>query len=233
MDKVIVERPRHGGGLQFPRSADRELHGNDELAIRREGMRRPWMRAGLQKGLNENLAPLRRYLLSNINRPWNKVFSEICESLNFNSAVQLHIWQHIQQFVAFHPIPPRHYFFFARIGCRWEPFFVDQRSGLLRKNEASPYWKRFHHRRERKQSPNFVAAGKGKCYRRIEGIWYEFELAPLPAENAGLVDVALKRKLRETSREQLIKFHGAEVYAVRKRQLNTKEIRRLTKANAE
>jgi hypothetical protein len=41
-----------------------------------------------QKALNENLAPLRRYLLKQIGRPWNKVFSEICQNLRVDSVVQ-------------------------------------------------------------------------------------------------------------------------------------------------
>ena len=92
MDKVIVERPRHGGGVRFPRGSQRGFRRVDvEEVPRREGMKRPWLRTSSPKGLNENLAPLRRYLLSNVGRPWDKVFSEMSEHMRLDSAVQLHI----------------------------------------------------------------------------------------------------------------------------------------------
>ena len=82
---------------RFPRAP---LHPGrlDELP-RRQGIRRPWIEAGKQKLLNENLAPLRRYLLSNVGRPWCKVFSEMSQHMRLDSPVQLHIWQHVQGYV--------------------------------------------------------------------------------------------------------------------------------------
>ena len=46
------------------------------------------------RSLNENLAPLRRYLHAQVGRPWNKVFSEIC-CIDRRNTVQQHIHQHI------------------------------------------------------------------------------------------------------------------------------------------
>jgi hypothetical protein len=70
MYKVIVERPRRG------------KEGDATAARLREDFDGP-MRLGMRAGygyrsLNENLAPLRRYLHAQIGRPWDKVFSEIC-----------------------------------------------------------------------------------------------------------------------------------------------------------
>jgi hypothetical protein len=230
MAKVIVERPRLGGGVNFPRACDRGFRRADIAdGPRREGMRRPWIYTNMNKGLNEYLAPLRRFLLSNVGRPWNKVFSEISEHLSLDSAVQLHIWQHIQWEVCLKATRRGKVYFDTRGLVAHEAFVVDARSGLLRKNEQSHRW-RHHHYRRRSQptpSPNFVAGVRGRCYRRIEGIWYEFELAPIPSETRGLFDLVLKRKLSEVRREELIRIHGGPVYAVSKRQLNSKEIRRL------
>jgi hypothetical protein len=70
MYKVIVERPRRG------------KEGDATAARLRkdfDGTMRLGMRVGYgYRSLNENLAPLRRYLHAQIGRPWNKVFSEIC-----------------------------------------------------------------------------------------------------------------------------------------------------------
>jgi hypothetical protein len=92
MDKVIVERPRHGGDVKYPRGSAFWQRTAPELWPRREPIK--WRRNRDPKSLNENLAPLRRYLRSNVGRPWDKVFSEISQRISLNSAVQLHIWHH-------------------------------------------------------------------------------------------------------------------------------------------
>lgn len=88
MFKVIVERPRWGhrtaGKLRTPR--------DDRTWM-------PFSRGHQTKELNENLAPLARYLRSNVGRPWNKVFSEICAGLSVRSAVQKHVRDHLQHLV--------------------------------------------------------------------------------------------------------------------------------------
>lgn len=53
-----------------------------------------------RKWLNENHAPLKRYLAKQVNRPWDKVYSEICETIDSRSMVKQHILQHIDDFVA-------------------------------------------------------------------------------------------------------------------------------------
>jgi len=223
MAKVIVERPRTGGGVRFPRAqSDKSL----EDTPRREGIKRPWSRTSWQKHLNENLAPLRRYLRSNIGRPWDNVFSEICQQINVNSAVQLHIRQHIEWEVCLYAMRRGREWVDSRGRVIYQSFLVDRKSGLLRHNDNRGWWRR-HNRRRESPSPNFVASEAGRCFRKIGGIWYEFELSPLPDEIDGLIDVALKRRLSEAYRNQLIRFHGKPVYATKKRQLNTKEIRRL------
>src|SRR5262245_19799390 len=98
MSKVIVERPRHGSSDRTrAKRRRREVRrlGLDALP-RREGIKR--LRGGT-KHLNEHLAPLRRYLESQVGRPWDKVFSEICAHINRNSAVQDHVRDHVDDYV--------------------------------------------------------------------------------------------------------------------------------------
>lgn len=88
MYKVIVERPRR-------------WKGRDALAARLRNDFDGRMRLGTRAGygyreLNENLAPLRRYLHAQIGRPWNKVFSEVCAGIDRRNIVQQHIHQHIR-----------------------------------------------------------------------------------------------------------------------------------------
>jgi hypothetical protein len=228
MAKLIVERPRVGRGLPFPRGS---VRGYCRVAIedlpRHQSIRRIW--SGQEKSLNENLAPLRRFLLSNVGRPWNKVFSEICEHMNVKSAVQLHIWQHVKRdLVCLNPVLENgRWQRFDGYGL-YQPFFVDPRNGLLRKNEDGSYWCGYRSRRRDAKPPqNLLAIEAGRCYRRIEGIWYEFELAPLPNESSGLFDMVLKRRLKDVARNELIRLHNGPFYAVSKRQLNSKQLKRL------
>ena len=54
--------------------------------------------------LNEHLGPLRRYLDSQVGRPWDKVFSEICAHIDRSSAVQDHVRDHVEDYVTVHVI---------------------------------------------------------------------------------------------------------------------------------
>ena len=95
MQKVIVERARRGGrGLRHqPRRRGEEWEGYPK----HEGMRRAWKD---HKELSDNLNPLWRYLDKQVGRPWDKVWSEMCEHLDFRSVLGYHVKSHIGQHVA-------------------------------------------------------------------------------------------------------------------------------------
>lgn len=100
MFEVIIERPRGGAGwLKGRRHADDVRRRPDEAPLRE-----PMMRGGRTKHLNENLAPLERFLRSRVGRPWNAVHSEMCEHLRQASAVQKHVLDHVKQLVSLHVV---------------------------------------------------------------------------------------------------------------------------------
>lgn len=92
MHKVLVERPRRGGGHE---PGERRLPFEDQPV--RGPMRERQRRT---KWLSENLSPLERYLQSQVGRPWRLVYSEIRRNLAPRNAVQMHILQHLFQFIA-------------------------------------------------------------------------------------------------------------------------------------
>ena len=96
MCKVIVERPRHKW-LDEP--GERRIYRASEDMPRKIGMKQKYQAT---KGFNENLAPLRRYIASQVNRPWDKVYSEICANIDRRNTVQEHIFTHMEQFVELH-----------------------------------------------------------------------------------------------------------------------------------
>lgn len=98
-DKVLVERPRYSGYAAKGYYKNASL---EDLPTK-EGMRKPHIYHHGGKELNENLAPLYRYLRSQVGRPWNKVYSDIRQMVGKNpNAVKGHILQHLYGFGGVH-----------------------------------------------------------------------------------------------------------------------------------
>lgn len=95
MAKLIVERPRHEDG--WGRTKGRRAQTPHELQQAFEGIKE---QKGGTKSLNENLAPLRRFIKKQVNRPWNKVFSELNEFIKPGNTVQEHVLSHLHDFIA-------------------------------------------------------------------------------------------------------------------------------------
>jgi hypothetical protein len=148
MARVVVERPRIPA-FNVRKGRDRLL---DDLPAY-EGMRRGHALRGDRKELNENLAPLRRFLESQVGRPWDKIYSEIATHLRVDSAVQQHVRDHLRDFVA---IKPR----FVMQGWRstgrgalwWQRLYVNPVTGLLCRTDQLPEEKA--RRRRIKQRPH-------------------------------------------------------------------------------
>ncbi len=92
MFKVIVERPRRGSRMRNAKIRHLSL---DDGRKRVSGKRLAYG----AKCLNENLAPLKRYLQKQRDRKWDDVFSEICEHLDTGSTVKMHVREHLEDFV--------------------------------------------------------------------------------------------------------------------------------------
>jgi len=138
MYKVIVERPRRGGGWarpgREPRDPDDRPH--QENMRHRLGMRR--------KSLNENLRPLQRWLDRQAGRRWDAVYSELCRHVDRRNTVQQHIHVHLRDFVAIDVLEIGGRLCVARdwggtvalvdSRCR---LYVDPRNGCLMRNDAA------------------------------------------------------------------------------------------------
>lgn len=241
MDKVIVERSRgFRGSRMLP---------DPEASPRQEGMRRRHVLAGNPKALNENLAPLRRYLESQVGRPWDKVWSDICENLRPTSTVQQHVRDHVFDFVA-HPVIDRQgrlyrvgrYGYLQPLADSHVRLYVDPRTGILRRN------KQLRTRRQRRMDREVTAALAVRRRRRdvdertqlhllSDDAWWEVRLASIPVHRTyregpagvgrwvmtigGYRDAVLAAGLSVLPPEQLYGRSG--VYAASKRQLSRKE----------
>ena len=255
MFEVIIERPRWGSRMGHPRRAKRmdakvaAAHEPDML-LSKLGMQRGAKFARVSKSLNENLAPLRRYLEKQVNRPWDKVWSDICENLSTASTVQQHVRDHIIDFVGMHSFVKAGTVFVAPRHGSLQPLaeshyrlYVDPRSGLLRKNKHYKSWSAKYretkaaaakHRatRMRELGPNLQA------HRLDDNCWWEIRLAPIPTKIVTwpapkgetrryvrpdvFTDVVKAAKLSKLPIGEL--YGQLDVYAVAKRQLSRKEI---------
>jgi hypothetical protein len=142
MFEVIIERPR----VQPNRRGRRKGRKGEALRQQEAPVREPMSRGrGGNKILNENLAPLRRFLQRRVGRPWNDVHREICALLNVRSAVQKHVLDHVDEMVEVNVVlvggrahhAPGHLFAGSLIvRSRWRGFYVCPKTGTLR---LSPY----------------------------------------------------------------------------------------------
>jgi hypothetical protein len=97
MAKVLVERPRGGdrwagkGYLKdLQRTPVEEMRSREGIKARARGNR---------KWFSDHLGPLRRFLLSNVGRPWDLVYSEICRGTRARFPVREHFLIHVYQYV--------------------------------------------------------------------------------------------------------------------------------------
>jgi hypothetical protein len=227
MFEVIIERPRRGNW--GPRQKGRPPRELDD-APRMQSMSR---RRGGTKWLNENLAPLRRFLQKRVGRPWNDVHSEIAARLSLNSAVQKHVLDHVREMVELHAViidgVPHH------LGTRglW-PISATHRGGwyvcpstalLLRVPRQA------REKRQRERQPERVVLDEDNEAWRIDGIWYRVRFASVPAMRAQLRDVLLGRGLDENGVVGVLqqRYGRCDRYAVEKKQMSRREIAALAR----
>ncbi len=235
MAKIIVERPRRGGGVKYPRNAASWQRTAPEDWPNHQSIRSCWGDHYWwhRKSLNENLAPLWRFLRSRCGRPWNRVYAEISERIDASSAVQLHVLQHLFQDVCVHTTLRR------RDGAvcdskgeplqYWRTFYVHPVTRVLCVNERPTKWRQRHAIAER----DVVRKDAWHQYRRVNGIWYEITFAPIPREGAALLwDMIHRKGVNFLTTREAVYSDGQWCYAAAKRQLNKREIRRLVAASA-
>lgn len=130
MFKVVVERPRWGAGhaprvkLRKDRNPDRKCAGHKRYALEN---------AKYTKCLNENLAPLKRYLQKQRGRLWDDVYSEICAQIDTRSTVKTHVRDHIEDLIAVRILVTTDGQWFRHTRCGgirplerwWPPLYVD------------------------------------------------------------------------------------------------------------
>ena len=104
MHKVLTTRPRYGGNAELksydkknrPRETRHFKGAEVDLRPKQESMRKRHRVDWNGKEFSDYLAPLERYLRKQAGRPWDDVWSEICEIFRGNGTQMRHIRQHIK-----------------------------------------------------------------------------------------------------------------------------------------
>jgi hypothetical protein len=236
MAKVLVERPRPGSrDGSWPekgyRKRLRKGMAQEDSPPAREGMKAPY---GSRRPFNEHLGPLRRYIDSQVGRPWDKVYSEICSHVDRGNVVQKHILTHLFDYVVTHVIlidgelchgEGRRCGEPLRDECRWfrAEWYVCPKSGLLKR--VPPPRKRPPSRKP----PAFVRVNPTLQCHYLKGQWELVTVAPLPGElkryHSDAVDVVLRRPVSNITDNQARAAYGALVYATARRPMPKRELK--------
>jgi hypothetical protein len=233
MAKVIVERPRRGGNW----SRKRRL-GSFELLPTKEGMKQRWVD---HKSLNENLSPLRRFLLSRAGHRWDAVYAELNEHLAVRNAVQQHVRTHLSSYVALHlqvmadgTLADEGQWRFG-LHFDWRHYYdlyVDPRDGILKRSRTDKAYRREAQERHQQRlaqraKAEQIVLGPRRELHRLNGIWYEVEFARVPSGAASALGDKRQTGQRcgvyDALRREVVT--SGERYAVVKRPLTTKELR--------
>ena len=241
MGRVLVERPRlkrRSGDSRpakgYRKEAERALAAGD--APSRERLKKRYKNN--RKFFNENLAPLRRFLDANVGRPWNKVYSEICQHVDRSNVVQKHVLTHLFDYVVTDTVlvngePCRGSGSRGRYGDgpslrtshyrhQW---YICPKSGLLRRSRYVPY-----QHGNPPVPPRQVVLNKTQRCLFLNGKWELVTVVPVPeVQSAGGFDVVRKRHASGWQHERALAaaFYGQPVYAVSRRILARSELRNL------
>jgi hypothetical protein len=220
MDKVLIERPRSRAwsGKQ-PKGTRRILNPYkfEDIEVK-ESMRRPWVLAWNTKEFSDLLGPLKKFLATRVGYKWDDVYSEIRTNISPNSKMQLHLLEHVYDFVE------RHVMIIdgeviGESGYPVNNYYVHPETGIL---TAAPKKSKV------KKKESTIRCINCKYYIEYKGVWYLIKLKKLPEINTGLLyDVLEKKRLKFYQFAPYNYLYGGFFYAVYKRQLNKKEIKSL------
>lgn len=173
MAKVVTERPRRGHSnksLKTGRRLSKDEFQLDDHGASRTPVSRHGQYGWDAKEFSDLLGPLRAYLRKQVGRPWNKVYSELSQTLDKRSISGLHIWDHVYSEVDRYPVIIKsRVYMHPQYGMNWIPMrglYVHPINGLL-------CWApdpRPHYRRPK--DPNCEVLDALRQLEKREGIWY-------------------------------------------------------------
>lgn len=230
MLKVLVERERyHGdGGKSKPHKGYDKNKEIDDLPSL-EGMSR---RSGKEKHSSFNYSILRRFLEKNVNRLWNDVYSEICRNISkkSKSGIWIHenLWWIVRKNVSIINDTPHYLNRYAHgfVELNNNDLYICPKTGLLRIHKCSKKVS------TEKKEVTLINVSDTIRYEKIDGIWYEVTVVSYESNKVPYDLIVEFRSFSDSSVKSALRKHhglnsdGSCVYAIKKRQLNKREIKK-------
>jgi hypothetical protein len=139
---------------------------------------KPRVKGVHRKNFGEHLGPLKNYLVRQVGRHWDKVYSEICANMDRSNTVQAHIFQHLYDYIAVNcywkdgvlydagiatesqhaPVP---------VGTRYRRasrLYVCPKSGMIRRLKP-------RHRQREVKELTYVEVSDFLRFRKHRGVW--------------------------------------------------------------
>jgi hypothetical protein len=213
MQRVLIDCYRSGLRIKSDRSGRPRVQqypdaDSDAGPHRPKRLRTRWF--------SDNLGPLRRWLRDQVGRPWNSVWSELCDGVDRNTVAGQHLLEHVfweverdcrmDGRVALKSVDRRWR------GGRVEGLYVHPRTGLLRWQAPLP-----SPRPQPPQDWRLLPRGDERLLRQIHGLWFAFKVEVLGQE------WQLDAKTRAEA--SVITLGGQAYRELSQRQLNTRELR--------
>lgn len=235
MKKVVVERPRWGSRQRNCKFGARlkyvPEHDYDEQPKKPRGFE---SYNGSGKQFTDVLGPLKGFLRKNIGRPWNKVYSELCSSLDKRKVTGKHVFDHLKDMVQTNCFIGSSgkvcYLGYTGLENEVDDLYVHPRTGLL--CCPRPESKRERNRRELlAQEVQLMLLDNDTGYRKHNGQWYRVKLRHVflrwsdPESAFATYDIFLKATIRLG--------YGEYWIATEKKQCNRDELKDVQRLLAE
>ncbi len=196
MSKVITERERGGSTAKsMKHGASVRWEGHD-ASYDDQPKRAKASRYGQYgydaKEFSDVLPPIYGYLRKQVGRPWNKVYSELCQNLDKRNVSQAHVFSHVFDLVGLNVRRCTDGIYreknsirsrldskgvYEEYGYSAPELYVHPRTGLLRKNKKEGKHAR-KAREECEKKHDRLGFPDGREWRKIDGIWYDCRLIP-------------------------------------------------------
>ena len=203
-NKLLVERERAGHKRRFHENRrmkqfDKVDGPGGEYAFGgRESMRKRYKVTGNNKSFNENLNPLKGWLHSCLGKKWDKCYSELRKTFDARGVINNHILEHLFDYVevntkvvdgivmvldgyngskGYVPLKKRQY------NMRWPEYYVCPKDGTLKTMHKPPrrsIVKEAEARKQREIDAVFRKIDDKTHLRLMDGVWYAFDVLPLP-----------------------------------------------------
>lgn len=201
LNKVLCERERHRSHMSYrevrnldPGKPARRIEEEDDEPFtgqqhsRKCGIAAP--HRNHNKDFNEHLNPLWGIVRKNVGRPWDKIYSEICEVFDKRSVINQHILDHLDGFVERRFLIKNDELFLTRHYYRKMvplkgssvEYYVDPRDGILKRNKSYKSYSQaardFQNSRAKKLLEIQKVVDKDTILRKKDGTWFEVKLKP-------------------------------------------------------